>query len=132
MVEEGIYGPLGFTEPILRVLRPHIRVEEEGEVYTKPVPWKVLKKVKKLVPEKNMEYRHGNAPKVLEMFGFGREGVEYLCYIVTSERPGEKFSIYGILFPKENQQLLKAIKSKALGPPTQVYEERGLLALSWE
>ncbi|MFN4133452.1 MAG: hypothetical protein ACK4GQ_03685, partial [Candidatus Hadarchaeales archaeon] len=128
MAEEGIYGPLGFTKPILKLLRPYIKVEEEGEVYTRPVPWRVLKKVKKLVPEKNLEYRNGNAPKVSEMFGFGKEGIEYLCHVVTFERPGEKFSIYGILIPKDDRQLLKAIKEKALGSPTEVYEERGLLA----
>ncbi|MEM2418738.1 MAG: hypothetical protein QW356_01335 [Candidatus Hadarchaeales archaeon] len=129
--EEGLYGPRGFTKPILRLLRPYIKFREEGEVRLKEIPWEVLKRVGKLLPPKNLEYRCGGAPKVSDFLKMGREGVKYMCYVVTSDRPDEKFVVYGILLPREEKKLLAEVKSKALSPPTHVSELGELLVLGW-
>lgn len=129
--EEGLYGPRGFTKSILRLLRPYIKLREEGEVRLKEVPWEVLERVRKLLPPKNLEYRCGGAPKVSDFLKMGRKGVKYMCYMVTSDRPDEKFVVYGILLPGKEKKLLTEVKSKALSPPTYISELGELLVLGW-
>lgn len=128
-----MYGRKGFTEKIKRTIKSK-PISEGGGVSSYVVSSSDLIKISKMVPSENLKDRQNNAPTFRDFVSFAKSCPNALfeIYIVDKNRPDERVSVDGVIFPKKCRVKASFLLEKALARPDDIEKDEKSIRWWWD
>jgi hypothetical protein len=132
---EKMFGQHGFTDTVLGYLRSiGYQPKSFGGVYEVMVNSKELIDISKLLPQKNLEARHNDAPRFIDFVEIAMKEplAHFKIYIVEKYRWDERVCVDGVYIPVEREDLIRMVKERAKREPDEKFLVKiGFMTCLW-